>query len=309
MAEVTAALVKQLRDQTGAGMMDCKSALTETGGDLEAATDWLRKKGLAAAAKKSGRVAAEGLIGLAAEARRGALVEVNSETDFVARNQDFQNLVRTIAELALSVGGDLERLLQATVPATGRTVADEITRTVAVIGENITLRRSAAVEVGEGVIGTYVHQALAPGLGRIGVLVGVQSAGDPDLLQTLGKQLAMHVAAAKPLAVSIDRLDPTAVERERAIHAEQARASGKPDNILDKIVDGRMRKYYEEVVLLEQPFVVDPDLKVKDAIDRVAESVGSSITITEFVRFALGEGLTPRTSNLAEEVAAQLAGV
>jgi elongation factor Ts len=308
MAEVTAALVKQLREQTGAGMMDCKSALTETGGDLEAATDWLRKKGLAAAAKKASRVASEGLIGLEAEARRGALVEVNSETDFVARNQDFQNLVRTVAGLALSVGGDLERLLQSLVPATGRTVADEITQSVAVIGENITLRRSAAVEVGQGVIGTYVHQALAPGLGRIGVLVGLHSAGDPEQLQTLGKQLAMHVAAAKPLAVSIDRLDPAAIERERAIHAEQARASGKPDHVLDKIVEGRMRKYYEEVVLLEQPFVVDPDLKVKAAIDRVAESLGSSITVTEFVRFALGEGLTPRTSNLAVEVAAQLAG-
>jgi elongation factor Ts len=289
-------------------MMDCKSALTETGGDLEAATDWLRKKGLAAAAKKASRVASEGLIGLAAEVRRGALVEVNSETDFVARNQDFQNLVRTIAELALSVGGDLERLLQSIVPASGRTVADEITQSVAVIGENITLRRSAGVEVGQGVIGTYVHQALAPGLGRIGVLVGLQSAGDPEQLQTLGKQLAMHVAAAKPLAVSIDRLDPAAIERERAIHAEQARASGKPDNVLDKIVEGRMRKYYEEVVLLEQPFVVDPDLKVKAAIDRVAESLGSSITVTEFVRFALGEGLAPKTSNLAAEVAAQLAG-
>ena len=308
MAEVTAALVKQLREQTGAGMMDCKSALTQTDGDLEAATDWLRKKGLAAAAKKASRLASEGLIGLEAAARRGALVEVNSETDFVARNQDFQNLVRTVAGLALGAGGDLERLLQSTVPATGRTVADEITQTVAVIGEHITLRRSAAVEVGEGVIGTYVHQALAPGLGRIGVLVGLQSAGDPEQLQTLGKQLAMHVAAAKPLAVSIDRLELAAIERERAIHAEQARASGKPDAIIEKMVDGRMRKYYEEVVLLEQPFVVDPDLKVKDAIDRVAESLGSSITVTEFVRFALGEGLTPRTSNLAEEVAAQLAG-
>jgi elongation factor Ts len=308
MAAVTAALVKQLRDQTGAGMMDCKTALTESAGDFEAAVDWLRKKGLAAAAKKAGRVASQGLIGLeAAGWRRGALVEVNSETDFVARNQDFQALVRTVTRLALEVGDDLERLKAASVPASGRTVADEITEAIAVIGESINLRRAAAVEVGEGAIGAYVHGALAPGLGTIGVLVGLQSAGDPERLAALGKQLAMHVAAARPQAVTVDRLDARALERERAIYAEQARASGKPEAVVDKIVEGRVRKFYEEAVLLEQAFVIDPDLKVKDAIDRVAEEIGSSIAVTEFARFALGEGLSGPSSNLAEEVA-QLAG-
>jgi elongation factor Ts len=303
MAAITAALVKQLRDQTGAGMMDCKTALTEAAGDIEAAVDWLRKKGLAAAAKKAGRVAAQGLVGLETAGRRGALVEVNSETDFVARNREFQALVRTIAQLALEVGGDLDRLRSALVPGSGRTVADEITQAIAVIGENINLRRSAAVEVGEGVAGAYVHGALAPGLGTIGVLVGLQSSGDVERLSALGKQLAMHVAAARPQAVSIDRIDAATLVRERAIYAEQARASGKPDGIIDKIVEGRVRKFYEEAVLLEQAFVIDPELKVKDAIDRVAEEVGSSIAVTEFVRFALGEGLTPPGSNLAEEVA------
>jgi elongation factor Ts len=307
MAAVTAALVKQLRDQTGAGMMDCKAALTESAGDFEAAVDWLRKKGLAAAAKKAGRVASQGLVGLAVSGPRGALVEVNSETDFVARNQDFQNLVRVIARLALETGGDPERLTAASVPGSGRSVADEIVQAIAVIGENINLRRSAVVEVAEGVVGAYVHGALAPGLGTIGVLVGLQSAGDPERLAALGKQLAMHVAAAKPEAVSVDRLDRATLERERAIYAEQARASGKPDNIIDKIVEGRVRKFYEEAVLLEQAFVIDPDLKVRAAIDRVAEEIGSSIAVSEFVRFALGEGLSGPTGNLAEEVA-QLAG-
>ena len=307
MAPVTAALVKQLRDQTGAGMMDCKAALTETEGDFEAAVDWLRKKGLAAAAKKAGRVASQGLVGVEVSGRRGAMVEVNSETDFVARNQDFQALVRAITRLALEMGGDRDRLLSAEVPAGGRSVADEITQAVAVIGENINLRRSAALEVDQGVVGSYVHGALAPGLGTIGVLVGLHSSGDPDRLAALGKQLAMHIAAARPQAVSIDRLDPATLVRERAIYADQARASGKPDNIIDKIVDGRVRKFYEEAVLLEQPFVIDPDLKVKDAIDRVAEETGSSIAVAEFVRFALGEGVSGPAPNMAEEVA-QLAG-
>jgi elongation factor Ts len=296
MAEITAALVKELREISGAGMMDCKTALIEAGGDLEAATDWLRTKGLAAAAKKAGRLASEGLIGVAAEGRRAVLVEVNSETDFVARNPDFQALVRSIAKLALTTGGDLDRLLQAKLPESGRSVADEITQKIAVIGENLSLRRVAAVEIDEGVVGVYVHGALAPGLGRIGVLVGLQSAGDPEQLGTLGRQLAMHVAAARPLAVSVDRLDRRQLERERAIYAEQARASGKPDSIVDKMVDGRMRKFYEEVVLLEQAYVIDPDMKVKAAVERVAESIGSTITVTGFERFALGEGLAAKTS-------------
>jgi elongation factor Ts len=307
MAEISANLVKQLRDQTGAGMMDCKTALKETGGDLEEATDWLRKKGLAAAAKKAGRLTSDGLIGVQVEARRGAMVEVNSETDFVARNETFQELVRAIAALAPRAGGDLDALLRLRMPESGRSVADEITHAISLVGENINLRRTAAVEVDEGVVGSYVHAALAPGLGKIGVLVGLRSAGDALQLATLGRQVAMHVAAARPVAVSVDRLDPTLVERERAIYAEQARASGKPDNIIDKIVDGRMRKYHEEVVLLEQPFVIDPDLKVRDALDRLAETLGSSIAVTGFVRFALGEGLTPKPTNLADEVA-QLAG-
>jgi elongation factor Ts len=307
MAEITANLVKQLREQTGAGMMDCKTALTETGGNLDDATDWLRKKGLAAAARKAGRPTADGLIGVSVEARRGAMVEVNSETDFVARNETFQKLVRTIAALAARAGGDLAALLRLPVPDSGRSVADEISQAISVIGENINLRRTAAIEVDEGVVGSYVHGALAPGLGKIGVLVGLHSAGDAEELAALGKQLAMHIAAARPQAVSADRLDPTLVERERAIYAEQARASGKPDSIIDKMVEGRMRKYHEEVVLLEQDFVIDTNLKVKDAIDRLAETLGSSIAVTGFARFALGEGLTPKPSNLADEVA-QLAG-
>jgi elongation factor Ts len=307
MAAITAGLVKQLRDQTGAGMMDCKAALTESAGEFEVAVDWLRKKGLAAAAKRAGRVASQGLIGLEVSGRRGALVEVNSETDFVARNQDFQSLVRAVAQLALEAGGDLDRLRTASLPGSGRTVTDEITQAVAVIGENINLRRSAAVEVDEGVVGAYVHGALAPGLGTIGVLVGLQSSGDPERLAALGKQLAMHVAAAKPQAITVDSLDAATLQRERAIYAEQARAGGKPDNIVDKIVEGRLRKFYEEAVLLEQAFVIDPDLKVADAVDRVAKEVGSSIAVTDFVRFALGEGLSGPSPNLAEEVA-QLAG-
>ena len=307
MAEITAALVKQLRDQTGAGMMACKAALTETGGDLDEATDWLRKKGLAAAAKKAGRATSEGLIGVQVEERLGALVEINSETDFVARNETFQQLVRAVAALAPRAGGDLAALLQLKLPDSGRSVADEITHAISVIGENINLRRTAVVDVAEGVVGSYVHGALAPGLGKIGVVVGLRSAGEAEQLAAFGRQLAMHIAAARPQAVSVDRLDPALVARERAIYAEQARASGKPDNILDKIVDGRMRKYHEEVVLLEQAFVIDPDLKVKDALDRLAEKLGSSVTVTGFERFALGEGMAPKTGNLADEVA-QLAG-
>ena len=308
MGQVTAALVKQLRDKTGAGMMDCKKALSENDADVEAATDWLRKKGLAAAAKKAGRLASEGLIGIQIEATRGALVEINSETDFVARNDDFQTLVRSITALAPEANGNADRLQSLEVPSTGRSVTDEITHAVATIGENINFRRTATIEVDEGAIGSYVHGQLSPGLGKIGVLVGLKSAGDKAELEALGKQLAMHIAAAKPEAVSIDRLDPESVSRERAIYADQARASGKPDNIIEKMVDGRMRKYYEESVLLEQVFVIDTDLKVKQAIDRVAEKIGSSITVADFLRFALGEGLETKTENLADEVAALSGG-
>jgi elongation factor Ts len=307
MAEITAALVKQLRDQTGAGMMDCKKALSEAGGDLENATDWLRKKGLAAAAKKAGRLTSEGLIGLQVGERQGAMVEINSETDFVARNETFQELVRAIAALAPRAAGDLDALQKLEVPGSGRSVADEITHAISVIGENINLRRTASIGVGQGVVGSYVHSALAPGLGKIGVVVGLQSAGDAGELAAFGKQLAMHIAAAKPQAVGVERLDPALVERERAIYADQARASGKPASIIDKMVDGRMRKYYEEVVLLEQTFVIDTDLKIKDALQRLADRLESPVTVTGFERFALGEGMAPKTSNLADEVA-QLAG-
>ncbi|MGI9434472.1 MAG: translation elongation factor Ts [Geminicoccaceae bacterium] len=308
MGQVTAALVKQLRDSTGAGMMDCKKALSENDGDLDVATDWLRKKGLAAAQKKAGRLASEGLIGVQVDGPRGAMVEINSETDFVARNDDFQKLVRSVTALAPEANGNADRLQSMEVPGAGRSVADEITQAIATIGENINFRRTAVVEVDQGVVGSYVHGQLSPGLGKIGVLVGLKSAGDVEELQALGKQLAMHVAAAKPDAVSVDRLDSEAVARERAIYADQAKASGKPDNIIEKMVDGRMRKFYEEVVLLEQVFVVDTDLKVKQAIDRVAEKIGSSIAVVDFVRFALGEGLETKTENLADEVAA-LSGV
>jgi elongation factor Ts len=304
MSQVTAALVKQLREKTGAGMMDCKKALSENDADLEVATDWLRKKGLAAAAKKAGRLASEGLVGVKVEGTRGALVEINSETDFVARNEDFQSVVRSIADLAPEAKGDGERLQSMEVPGAGRTVTDEITQAIATIGENISFRRTAAVEVDQGVVASYVHSQLSPGLGKIGVLVGLKSAGDVAELEALGKQLAMHVAAAKPESVSVDRLDAETVSRERAIYADQAKTSGKPENIIEKIVDGRMRKFYEEAVLLEQVFVVDTDLKVKEAIDRTAEKIGSSITVTNFVRFALGEGLETKTENLADEVAA-----
>jgi elongation factor Ts len=307
MAEITAALVKQLRDQTGAGMMDCKKALSEAGGDLENATDWLRKKGLAAAAKKAGRLTSEGLIGLQVGERQGAMVEINSETDFVARNETFQELVRAIAALAPRAAGDLDALQKLEVPGSGRSVADESTHAISVIGENINLRRTASIGVGQGVVGSYVHSALAPGLGKIGVVVGLQSAGDAGELAAFGKQLAMHIAAAKPQAVGVERLDPALVERERAIYADQARASGKPASIIDKMVDGRMRKYYEEVVLLEQTFVIDTDLKIKDALQRLADRLESPVTVTGFERFALGEGMAPKTSNLADEVA-QLAG-
>ena len=230
------------------------------------------------------------------------MVEINSETDFVARNQDFQNLVRVVARLALEAD-DLEQLKAARVPDSGRSVADEIVQAIAVIGENITLRRCAKIVVSEGVVGAYVHGALAPGLGTIGVLVGLQSAGDPERLAALGKQLAMHIAAARPQAVSVDRLDPVTVERERAIYAEQARSTGKPDGIVDKMVEGRLRKFHEEAVLLEQPFVIDPDLKVRAAVDQVAKAIGRSIAVTEFARFALGEGLSGPSTNLADEVA------
>ncbi|MBS0560035.1 MAG: elongation factor Ts [Proteobacteria bacterium] len=298
MAEITAALVKDLREKTGAGMMDCKRALTETAGDLEAAIDWLRKKGLSAAAKKSGRVAAEGLIGVASAPLVAAMVEVNAETDFVARNETFQAFVETVAQLALTVGEDVEALKAAAYPGTGRTVADELTHLIATIGENMSIRRARVLRVGQGVVATYVHNALRPGLGKIGVLVGVEGADELSALEQLGRQVGMHVAAARPEALDIDAVDPAALERERAVLSEQARASGKPEAIIEKMVDGRIRKYYEEVVLLEQVWVHDGESRVR----AVAKKAG--VKLTGFARFQLGEGIEKQTGDFAAEVAA-----
>jgi elongation factor Ts len=285
MADITAALVKDLREKTGAGMMDCKRALTETHGDVEAAIDWLRKKGLAAAAKKSGRVAAEGLIGVASAPNRAAMVEINAETDFVGRNGAFQELVAQVAKIALLVGEDIDAIKAAEYPGADRSVAEQITHLIATIGENMTLRRARVLSVPHGVVATYVHSALKPGLGKIGVLVAIEGASETEALETLGRQIGMHVAAARPETLDIDGVDPAALERERAVLSEQARASGKPDAIIEKMVDGRIRKYYEEVVLLEQIWVHDGESRVKAVVEK------SGARLTGFARFQLGEGI------------------
>jgi elongation factor Ts len=287
---ITAQMVKELREKTGAGMMDCKLALTEKGGDMEAAIDWLRTKGLAKAAKKAGRVAAEGLIGIAEKGNRAAMVELNSETDFVSRNAQFQSLVRSVAEAALNTDGTVEAVLDETV-AGGRSVADAITDAVATIGEKMTLRRAAVLAVEDGVVASYVHASIAPRLGKIGVIVGLSSRGDKQKLAALGRQIAMHIAAANPLAVDVDRLDPETVSRERAVFAEQARESGKPESIIDKMVEGRLRKFYEEAVLLKQAFVIDPDRTLEAVLKDAAKEVGGPVTVTEFIAFRLGEGI------------------
>ncbi len=307
MAQVTAALVKQLRDKSGAGMMDCKNALKETDGDVEAAVDWLRKKGLSAAAKKAGRVASQGLIGVSVEGGSGAVIEVNSETDFVGRNETFQGFVATLANQSLGTGGDIEALKGQDYPGTGRTVADELTQMIATIGENISLRRVVGLTVSSGVVARYVHGAVAPDLGRIGVLVGLESTADAGKLAALGKQLAMHIAASRPESVSTDDLDPTLIERERSVLSEQARASGKPEEIVQKMVEGRIRKYYEEVVLLEQTWVIDGESKVKDVLAAAAKDAGAPVTVAGFVCYVLGEGIEKEESDFAAEVAATLA--
>jgi len=300
MAEITAALVKDLREKTGAGMMDCKKALTETDGDLETAVDWLRKKGLAAAAKKSGRIAAEGLVGVASapDGKAAAVVEVNAETDFVARNETFQNFVATVARIVLAVGDDVETIKTEPFPGTGRSVADELTHLVATIGENMNLRRAKVLSVKQGVVATYVHQALKPGLGKIGVLAAVEGQGEFATLETLGRQVGMHVAASRPEALDINAVDPASLEREKAVLSEQARASGKPEAIIEKMVEGRIRKYYEEVVLLEQVWVHDGESRVR----AVAKKAG--VTLAGFARFALGEGIEKPKEDFAAEVAA-----
>ena len=305
MAEITAALVKELREKTGAGMMDCKKALAETQGDLEGAFDWLRKKGLAAAAKKAGRVAAEGLVGLAVEGTRGALVEVNAETDFVARNEQFQGFVRQVGQQALGAA-DIEALAAAPYGKDGKSVAETLTQLIATIGENMTLRRMAKLSVGRGVVVGYVHNSQAPGLGKIGVLVGLESAGDAGKLAAFGKQLAMHVAAANPQSLDIATVDPAALERERGVLADQARASGKPEEIIAKMVEGRLRKYYEEVVLLEQVYVIDGESRVNAAVAAAAKEAGAPIAVTGFYRMVLGEGIQREQKDFAAEVAAQL---
>ncbi|MCF3935627.1 translation elongation factor Ts [Acuticoccus sp. M5D2P5] len=301
---ITAQQVKALREKTGVGMMDCKTALNETGGDMEAAVDWLRKKGLSKAAKKADRVAAEGLVGAVDAGPRAALVEVNSETDFVARNDTFQALVKSVAELAVGAGGDVEKLKAMPFPGTGRNVGEEVTEAVATIGENLALRRTAELGVEDGVVATYLHNAVAPGLGKLGVLVALQSTGDKDKLNELGRKIAMHVAAVNPLALNADELPADAVERERSVYAEQARASGKPDQIVEKMVEGRMRKFYEEVCLLKQTFVVNQDQTVEQAVKEAESDVGAPITVTGFVRYALGEGIEREESDFAAEVAA-----
>ncbi len=287
---ITAQMVKELREKTGVGMMDCKTALNETKGDMEAAVDWLRTKGLAKAAKKASRVAAEGLIAVAGSGNRAAIVELNSETDFVSRNDQFQALVKAVAEAALKTDGKVESVLKAPLSG-GATVESAITEAVATIGENMTLRRAAIVAVDKGVVASYVHAAIAPGLGKIGVLVGMKSEGDATKLTNLGRQIAMHVAAANPLAVDASRLDPETVARERAIFAEQARESGKPEAIIEKMVEGRLRKFYEESTLLKQAFVMDTERTVEAVLKDAAKDVGGAVTVTDFVAFRLGEGI------------------
>lgn len=301
---VTAQQVKELRDMTGVGMMDCKKALAETNGDMEAAIDWLRTRGLAKAAKKAGRVAAEGLVGVAIDGTRAAIVEVNSETDFVARNEQFQSIVSNIATLGLEAGGDVGTLSEMPYPGSGRSVSAELTDAIATIGENMNLRRSKVLAVTDGVIGSYVHNSVKPGLGRLGVIVALQSTGDKTVLANLGKQIAMHIANTNPLSVSPDDIDPEVVARERAIFTEQAKESGKPAEIIEKMVDGRVRKFYEEVTLLAQVFVIDGENKVGDVVKAAEKDAGAPITVTGFVRYGLGEGIEKEVTDFAAEVAA-----
>lgn len=306
MADVSAALVKELREKTGAGMMDCKKALAEAG-NLEAAIDWLRKKGLSQAAKKAGRVTAEGLIGIVVDGRRGAMVELNSETDFVARNQEFQNFVKTLAKLALdNASKDADALGGVAYPGTGKAVRDQLTDFIATIGENMALRRVATVEVSSGVVGSYIHSALAPGLGKIGVLVGVETPATGAAVETLAKQVAMHVAAANPQVVSRQDLNPADIERERRVLLDQAKEQGKPEAVAEKMVEGRLRRYYEETCLLDQAFVMDDKSRVGQVVEAAAKQAGSTVAVKSFVRLALGEGVAKKEDSFANDVAAAL---
>lgn len=304
MAQITAAIVKELRDKSGAGMMDCKNALKENDGDIEKAMDWLRQKGIAKAAKKSGRVAAEGLVAVASNGTASVAVEVNSETDFVARNETFQQIVKNVAEVALANGGDFDATQAADYPGTGRNVKDELTEAVGTIGENMTFRRSVGLSVDKGHVATYIHNSVTPGLGKIAVLVALESSADEAVLSALGKQLAMHVAATSPLAMTVAELDPEAVERERNVLIEQARESGKPDNIIEKMIVGRMDKYYQEVVFTEQTFIVDGETKISKVIENASKDAGTEIKLAGYVRLALGEGIEKEEGDFAAEVAA-----
>ncbi len=290
MANITAALVKDLREKTGAGMMDCKAALAETDGDIEAAIDWLRKKGLAKAAKKSGRIAADGLVGVAVEANFGVVVEVNSETDFVARNDDFQALVRGVLAVAIDKGASVDaEVVKAALYPGGGTVADAVANAIATIGENITLRRAQGLHVAHGAIGHYVHGQIVDGLGRIGVIVALESTGSHDALVALGRQVAMHVAAASPIALNAEGIDPAIVAREKAVLADKN--AGKPAHVLEKIVESGLKTYYKEVCLVDQPFVHDPSKTVAQAVKEAEKTVGAPIALKGFVRYALGEGI------------------
>ncbi len=306
MAEITASLVKELREKTGAGMMDCKKALGETAGDVEKAVDWLRTKGLSAASKKAGRIAAEGLVGVASSGTRGAVVEVNAETDFVGRNDQFQKFVAAATKLALENGGDLAKVAAAPFPGTGRDVQGELTNLIATIGENMSLRRAASLSVSDGVVVAYTHNAVAPDLGKIGVLVALESTGDKAALAGLAKQLAMHVAATNPQSLTVAELDQAAIERERAVLAEKAGQQGKTAEIVAKMVEGGLRKFHQEVVLLEQAFVMDGKTKVSKVVEDAAKTAGAPVRLAGFLRFALGEGIEKKSEDFAAEVAAQL---
>jgi elongation factor Ts len=304
MTAITAGMVKSLREKTGAGMMDCKTALSESGGEMDAAVDWLRAKGLSKAAKKADRVAAEGLIGVASAAKMGAVVEVNSETDFVARNAEFQKVVSEIAKLALKAGGDLAKLSAMDYPKKNVAVSDALKELAGTIGENITLRRTAALKVKDGIVATYVHNQATPGMGKIGVLVALASTGAKEKLNEIGRQVAMHVAATNPLALKDEDVDPEVVERERAIFTEQAKESGKPEKVVKQMIEGRIKKFYQEVVLLKQAFVINPDVTVEQALKEAEKAAGAPIAVEAFVRYELGEGIKIDKGDFAAEVAA-----
>ncbi|CAG1011203.1 MAG: elongation factor Ts [Rhizobiaceae bacterium] len=301
---ISAAQVKELREMTGAGMMDCKAALAETNGDMEAAVDWLRKKGISKADKKAGRTAAEGLIGVASDASSAVVVEVNSETDFVARNAAFQEIVRNVAGVALGTDGSAEAVAAAAYPGTGKSVADTIKDAVGTIGENMSFRRSAKLSVSSGAVATYIHNAVSDGLGKMGVLVAIETTGNADAARAFARQVAMHAAATNPLSLTPEEIDPAVVAREKDIYSDQARQSGKPEAIIEKMVEGRLRKFYEEVVLLKQAFVLNPDVTVEKALKDAEKEIGAPAKIAAFVRFALGEGIDKETSDFAAEVAA-----